>query len=87
MSVSNPAAQSCYHGEVRLVGGASPNEGRVEVCVNGVWGTVTDDGFYISGARVVCRQLGYPVDDPGACTYILIVMSEVHSINCSIRVH
>ena len=31
--VSNPAAQSCNDGEVRLVGGPSPNEGRVEVCL------------------------------------------------------
>ena len=52
------------------MGGPSPNEGRVEVCVNGVWGTVTDDAFGSADAKVVCRQLGYPVDDPGACTYV-----------------
>ena len=68
--VSNPAAQSCNDGEVRLVGGPSPNEGRVEVCLSGVWGTVTDDGFSTSDAIVVCRQLGYPVDDPGAGMFI-----------------
>ena len=70
MSVSNPAAQSCHHGEVRLVEGPSSNQGRVEVCVDGIWGTVTDDWFYSAEAKVVCRQLGYPVDDPGACTYV-----------------
>ena len=46
--------------EVRLRGGVNQSNGRVEIGLDGAWGTVCDNNWDIQDARVVCHMLGYP---------------------------
>ena len=60
--VRHSTAQS--HGELRLVMGdnftdTSLTGGRLEIFINGEWGTICDDNFDHTDANVACRQLGF----------------------------
>ena len=55
-----PSKDDCIDGSVRLVDSGNSYEGRVEVCLGGVWGTVCHDFWSQNDAVVVCNQLGLP---------------------------
>ena len=47
------------NGDVRLVNGTTPYEGRVEICYDGVWGSVCGYNWDYFDAAIVCRQMGF----------------------------
>ena len=53
------AAHFCTTGNIRLEGGRTPMDGRLEVFRQGEWGTVCKNGFDVKDAAVICRSLGY----------------------------
>ena len=52
----------CADGDVRLAGGRTAVEGIVEVCANSTWWLVAGTYWDRNDTRVLCRQLGYPIE-------------------------
>lgn len=59
---------NCSNGDVRLVGGTTSHEGRVEICINQVWGSICSNIIHYyyyyyynfdAVGKIVCRQLGH----------------------------
>ncbi|XP_071492444.1 uncharacterized protein [Diadema antillarum] len=49
-------------GDLTLIGGIHSDEGRLEIYHNWRWRTVCSDYFFVTDAKVACRQLGLPYD-------------------------
>ena len=62
----------CRYGDIRLSGGHSQYEGRVEMCsFRNRWGTVCNRHWTQANSRVVCHSLGY--SEEGRTQYKLII--------------
>ena len=64
----------CSHGSIRLRDGTASMNGRVEVCLNGDWGTVCDDGWTTVDSNIACRQLGFSNSGETHCIKLHIIM-------------
>ena len=59
VSSATYAVDTATETKIRLVGGPTVNEGRIEVEHDGELGTVCDDSYNLNAAHVFCRMLGY----------------------------
>ena len=48
----------CEEGDVRVVGGDGVSYGTVQVCIDEIWGLITDIAWDDNDAIVICKQLG-----------------------------
>ena len=74
----------CTTGQLRLAGGNIPNEGRVEICMINVWGTVCDDSWSSNDATVVCRQLGYSTQGEKGESSLIQFQANAYRITCTV---
>ena len=69
------ARADCANGDVRLMNGTTPYEGRVEICYDGVWGSVCDSGWNDQDAAIVCLQLEFQGASNDVCYNNIIVVN------------
>ena len=51
--------EECENGDIRLAGGLIEQEGRPEVCFDGVWGTICSYSWSSTDGYIFCKTLGY----------------------------
>ena len=51
--------EECKNGDIRLAGGLIEQEGRPEVCFDGVWGTICSYSWSSTDGYIFCKTLGY----------------------------
>ena len=71
------APQNCTDGDLRLVGGPSEREGRVEMCYKGFWGSISDTQWDNEDAAVTCSQQGFePSGMYNGCVFMVLRASH-----------
>ena len=72
LSISGFNSSLYYTGQIRLVGGEYPSEGRLEIYFHDQWGSISSSKYtnYKVEADSACRQLGYT----GAVSYTIGTM-------------
>ncbi len=75
LSAITTISSNCTDGELRLVDGTNPLEGRVEICINNAWGTVCDNVFTGDDADVVCEQIVHQMNTVHNGEYCIELLS------------
>lgn len=72
--------RECNDTEVRLIGGQSPYDGRVEICIDGLWRTVCDENWDKRDAAIVCWQLGYNRSEFHHKSHCVLILDDCGSL-------
>ena len=82
-----PVPTNCSQGQIRLRGGSNQREGRVEICISRVWGTICDTQWDYREAQVACRQLGYTA--LGECHLVACLNNKLTLVinNCLLSIY
>ena len=64
---------NCSNGQLRLSGGSSPLDGRLEICYNNVWFAMCYTYNRIANQKVICEALGY--SSQGKAIIILLLLN------------
>ena len=75
----------CDDGALRLVGGSSDLNGRVEICYNEAWGTICDNQFDSADSSVVCAQLGFSRNSNEDFFSLCVTIQSHGSLICTLR--
>ena len=70
---------------MRLVGGQSAYEGRVEVCLSQRWGTVSSDGWSEYNSQVICKYIGFNpngIEQLNESIFLLLTIVMLYVLNC-----
>ena len=67
-------------GDIQLVDGETEWKGKLEVCFDQRWGTVSGEGWDSADTEVVCRELGY--QSTGMyCEVLILQMPSLHALS------
>ena len=78
------SSDNCTETSIRLVDGRTGTEGRVEICYEGVWGSICPNYWKVENAMVACKQLGYATTGKKGPLYIYNLISTVLYIGATV---
>ena len=73
---------TCSTGQMRLVGGNTSHEGRLEICLKdwGSWGTICNNQWSLTHTKVACRYFGFGEEGEMHHIVLSIVIECVHYV-------
>ena len=75
--------EPCTTGDIRLYS-RTYYYGAVQVCIEGVWGSVCRDSFWDNkDASVVCKQLGFSPYGMDYNEYVLNMILQFYRVTCN----